>query len=161
MTRAEAASEGQDTSPAGIRIDGVSTNDLPAVRTLLDTGGLPHEDLGPDHLTRFLAARVDGKLVGIVGFEKYGTLGLVRSLCVEPFYRGSGIGRTLLDRIEAAALSEGITWLYALTMTIETMLVRRGYEPVPRDDAPDDIRQTSEFRGLCPDSAALLRKCLR
>ncbi|PSQ50675.1 hypothetical protein BRD19_00360 [Halobacteriales archaeon SW_7_65_23] len=36
----------------------------------------------------------------------------------------------------------------------------RGYEEAAREEAPGEIRNTTEFSDLCPDSAACLRRTL-
>jgi len=45
-------------------------------------------------------------------------------------------------------------------MTIEGMLIRHGFLPIYRTDAPDAVRQSAEFQGLFPASAVLLRRRL-
>jgi len=42
-------------------------------------------------------------------------------------------------------------------MTIEGMLIRHGFLPIYRSDAPDAIHQSAEFQRLFPASAVLLR----
>lgn len=142
------------------RIGPVAEGDLRAIRQVLDEGKLPHEDITPEHLAFFLGAWVDGSLVGVVGLEPFGSIGLVRSLAVTVPQRERGIASDLLRRIEEAAVKAGVSTLYGLTETIEDLLLRRGYARIDRSGAPAEIRETPEFAGLCPESAALLVKKL-
>ncbi len=44
--------------------------------------------------------------------------------------------------------------IYGLTTTAEAFFVKRGYERVDRTEMPEAIRDTAEFRELCPETAA-------
>lgn len=136
-------------------------SELGEVRRILRSAELPHADLTPASLETFLCAKSDSCLIGVAGLETFGTIAMVRSLAVEAAFRGRGIGSELLLRIESLARNLRVDDLYALTLTIEQLLLRREYRGLPRADAPQAIQDTPEFRGLCPDSAALLVKTLR
>jgi amino-acid N-acetyltransferase len=85
----------------------------------------------------------------------------VRSLAVAPAHRGKRIATQLYAAIENHACSMGMREVYALTTTIEEWLARLDFERVERNAIPDDVRATPEFSGLCPTSAAVMRKTLR
>lgn len=138
----------------------VQRGDLPHIRQLLDATGLPHADITEAGLASFLCARSGAKLVGIVGLEPLGDEALVRSLAVASTHRGRGVATELLQRIEQVARRRRALRVYALTQTIEGLLLRRGYVRIARETAPQSIRNTTEFRGLCPDTAVLLAKDL-
>jgi amino-acid N-acetyltransferase len=135
-------------------------SDEEAIRDLLRASGLPTEDLAAGSFDRFLAARSEGTVVGAVGFETYGAIAMVRSLAVSPECRKQGVASKLLSAAEQHAASDGADTLFGLTMTAEGFLAKRGYERIERVDAPDEIRRTAEFTGLCPESAVLMRKIL-
>jgi amino-acid N-acetyltransferase len=61
---------------------------------------------------------------------------------------------------ERYARSKGVTDLYLLTTTAEGFFERLGYRRVVRENAPEAIRQTKEFSGLCSSSAAFMAKVL-
>ena len=143
-----------------IAIGAAKPSDEAAIRELLRTADLPTEDLGSDSFDRFIVARSDRIVVGAAGFEVCETLALARSLAVLPFYRNQGIASTLLDEVERMAASEGASTMYGLTMTIEAFLDKRGYERLVRAEATDEIRRTTEFTRLFPESAVLMRKPL-
>ena len=135
-----------------------SSEDLPAVKHLLSRCGLPSSDLTRETLDHFICATADGSMIGIVGIEPQDATGLIRSLAVAPSHRNGGVASALVERAEQAAVDLGIVSAYALTETAEGFLIRRGYRRVERDAAPESIRETTEFRTLCPESAVLMEK---
>ncbi|WP_413206654.1 GNAT family N-acetyltransferase [Rhodospirillum sp. A1_3_36] len=132
--------------------------DRSAIEALLIASALPVTDL-PADLDGFLILREGDILAACGGIEPLDpSTGLVRSLAVAPPRRGQGIADALLDALEERAAASGLTTLCMLTTTITTFAQARGYVPIPRAQAPEAIRVTAQFQGLCPDSAALLIK---
>jgi putative acetyltransferase len=130
------------------------------VAALLRESGLPTEDLAENPQLQLLGLREGDRLVGVVGIEPFGDDGLLRSLAVRPDRRTAGLGAVLVGEAERWALARGLGTLYLLTTTAQAFFARRGYEPVPRAEAPAPIAATAQFRGLCPASAAFMRKRL-
>ena len=89
-----------------------------------------------------------------------GSDGLLRSLAVASSVRGQGCGSALYRKLEQYFKSIGINTLYFLTETAEEYFQRKGFESIGRELASEEIRQTKEFSGLCPDSATLMRKSI-
>jgi len=141
-------------------IQPAESEDLDAIRALLRACDLPHDDLTPDHLQHFLAAREGGSLRGVVGLEARGEVALLRSLAVCPEARNEGLGARLMTAIEQRARDTGIHTLYLLTTTAADYFRARGYERIARDALPEDIQQTEEAARLCPSSATCMRKSL-
>lgn len=140
-------------------------NDWQDVRTLLDEAGLPVADLGPEHLADFLVAErsgnSQGETLGIIGLQRFDQVGLLRSLVVSQADRKSGLGRRLVSAVEANACCAGVNDLWLLTIDAERYFESLGYRMMSRESAPDSIRNTEEFSGLCPDGAYLMRKVLK
>lgn len=128
------------------------------VRALLAANQLPVSDL-TDRI-QLLGIWRDARLIGVIGLEPYGDVGLLRSLAVDGSIRGTGLGGHLVDRLELLASGEGVASLYLLTTTAESFFQKRGYRCVPRDSAPAAIRETSEFSSICPASSAFMCKVL-
>lgn len=126
------------------------------VRALLQANQLPVSDL-TDRI-QLLGIWREERLVGVVGLEPYGDVGLLRSLAVDGSVRGTGLGGRLVDTLEAMAAGEGVGSLYLLTETAERFFEKRGYRCVPRESAPAAIRGTTEFSSICPASSAFMRK---
>lgn len=131
---------------------------------LLDEAGLPIADLGPGHLVDFLVAERSGagqsETLGIIGLQRFNQVGLLRSLVVSQRDRKSGLGRRLVSAVEANASCAGVKALWLLTIDAERYFENLGYKMMSRESAPDTIRNTEEFSGLCPDGAYLMRKVL-
>lgn len=136
-----------------------TSSDGSRILALLQRADLPTGDLTEEQSwTHFILATRDGTDVGVIGLEVTPPFGLVRSLAVEESARGSGLGAQLLVRIEAHALKLGITELGLITDCAEPYFLRQGYHGVGRPDAPDALRETKQFRDICPDSAAIMVK---
>lgn len=135
-------------------------DDWDAVRELLQASGLPIEDLGPGKLDGFLIAEDDDVVVGLIGLEVFGNVGLLRSLVVEKNARSAGLGGKLVGALESAAEAAGISELWLLTIDAEKFFQRHNYEIVKREAAPIEVQSSGEFSSLCPDTAYLMRKAL-
>jgi amino-acid N-acetyltransferase len=133
--------------------------DLPAVERLLVASGLPLEGVR-EALPTFLVAEHDGQLVGVAGLEVCCDNALLRSVAVTPEWRSRGLGRVLVTRVISAAEARGVHALYLLTTTAERYFPNFGFERIARDDVPDDVRATEEFRSACPASATVMRRSL-
>lgn len=130
------------------------------VESLLTTAQLPVSDLGSSHSLNLLGIRHGTRLVGVVGVEVYGSVGMLRSLAVEPAHRSSGMGVGLVSDAETWAAEQGIETLYLLTTTAARFFARLGYEAVARSEAPAAIATTAQFSDLCPASSTFMRKSL-
>jgi amino-acid N-acetyltransferase len=114
------------------------------------------EDLGEG--VDLYVARDEERIVGAIGLEGNAPDVLLRSLVVAPAVRGNGVGRALVEHAEREARARGVRALHLLTTTAESFFARAGYVRADRAAAPASIRATQEFRTLCPDSAACMRR---
>ena len=133
--------------------------DRAAIGALLAANALPTDDIATAPL-RFLVAREDDALVGVVGLERHGEAALLRSLAVRADRRGHGLGDALLRAAERAARRGGIGELVLLTTTAAPFFAARGYRPIDREAVPAALRDSAEVRSLCPASATVMRKAL-
>jgi amino-acid N-acetyltransferase len=129
------------------------------IQAMLSKAGLPVEDLSTAPV-RFWLARQGRSLAGAIGIERYGSAGLLRSLAVDPGHQGLGTGSALVQALELAMRAEGLETIVLLTQTAETFFAKRGYVPTLREQVPEPIRQTAEFRALCPATAVCMSKAL-
>ena len=132
--------------------------DFERAREWLVAAELPTDDLTSTHMHNFLVATTATGPVGMIGLEKFGEIGLLRSLVVDPGVRSAGLGRRLVAALEAKASRDGIRELWLLTIDADAYFAARGYVLRDRDDAPTVIRQTPEFSSLCPGDAFLMSK---
>ena len=135
-----------------------SPDELPAVKALLERCGLPAADLTPAHLEHFILGRAGARIIGTVGLEPLGQVALLRSLAVEPNLRGRRVGHELWARARDHAAASGIRRLYLLTTTAEALFGRWGFHRVPRDQVPEIVRTTTQFSGMCPDTAVVMTR---
>jgi amino-acid N-acetyltransferase len=132
-------------------------DDLEAVASLLGNLALPTEGVA-EWLDQFWVAEHQGRVVGVAGMERYGESGLLRSVAVAPEWRGSGIGRTLVDRVLEEGRAAGVRDVYLLTTTAEHYFPRHGFACVDRETVPAALRTSAEFTGACPASAVVMRR---
>lgn len=137
-----------------------STPSLPAAIALLESAGLPTEDLTEKHCEEFFFSGPASAPSGLVGLEVFREVALLRSLVVTRESRSRSLGTALLEHAEAHARSRGVGTIYLLTTTAETFFSGRGYCHAERATAPADIRNTREFSGICPASSAFMYKPL-
>lgn len=130
------------------------------VRELLAACDLPTADLESRHFESFLGCGTAANPQGIVGLEIFGAVALLRSLAVAEEARGFGCGTALVAAAEHYAKEQGVRELYLLTTTAERFFARLGYTRADRNTAPEHIKRTQEFSGLCPESAAFMAKKL-
>jgi N-acetylglutamate synthase-like GNAT family acetyltransferase len=139
-----------------IEIRPATASDLPAAIALLRDADLPTEDLTTGHMA--LVAEGEAEMLGVIGLEIFGDVGLLRSLVVSPLARGEGIGRLLAEALELSVRESGIVELWLLTINADTFFSTLGFRVRSRDAAPDAIRGSKEFSTLCPGDAVLMSK---
>ncbi|WP_123538604.1 arsenic resistance N-acetyltransferase ArsN2 [Halosimplex salinum] len=125
--------------------------------SILGRAGLPTDDLrtAPVHV---YVARDGTERIGVGALEVHGSDALLRSVAVEPAERGNGHGTAIVDALETEAKRSGVSRLYLLTTTASDFFVALGYDEIDRPNAPDSIRDTTQFTDLCPSSATCLYK---
>lgn len=147
------------SATTAITLRKASQDDFPAIEQLLRATNLPVNGV-KDLIDSFVVAERDDFIVGVAGVERCGRYGLLRSVAVDPQMRGHGIGGALIERLIADANDQEIPELYLLTTTAEKYFPAFGFTAIDRDAAPADVQNTSEFRDLCPSSAAVMRRTL-
>jgi amino-acid N-acetyltransferase len=143
---------------SAISVRASTTVDFAAIRALLASAALPIQDLDSTAAMRFWVAADGDQLIGAIGFESFGAAGLLRSLVVAPHHRQHGLGSALVSVLEREVSAQGVQTLVLLTNTAVAFFRRRGYRVIERCEAPDEVRQSAEFRSLCPVSAVCLAK---
>jgi amino-acid N-acetyltransferase len=140
-----------------IRLRNATSSDISAVETLLSASDLPLEGVR-DNFSSFVVAESDDGITGAIGLERFGSVALLRSAVVATEYRGSGIGRQLVEQLLQRAEAAGIDELYLLTTTAEDYFPRFGFTRTERSAVPDAVKESAEFRGACPDTAVVMTR---
>ena len=125
-----------------------------AARALLVASELPVDDLGDPSIVLIGAFDRDA-LVGVIGLQTCGDVGLLRSLAVTPSHRERGVARALCERLFELA---GPRPLYLLTTSAADYFARHGFVSIARDAAPPAIRSSPQFSSICPSSATVMRR---
>ena len=117
--------------PATINIQKAGKGDFEAVCKLLLQENLPIADLNP-LLENFFIAVEDNKLTGVIGMDRYGADGLLRSAIVQKEYRHAGIAAALVARLFDEAAKQGVTTLYLITNTAESYFQKMAFKKLLR-----------------------------
>ncbi len=140
-------------------IEAAEDRDLPEIRRLIERNGLPLDGLD-DHVQTMVVAREGDRLVGTAALEVYADGALLRSVAVEPALQGRGVGHQLTEAALALGRTRGLPAVFLLTTTAEAFFPKFGFERITRDDVPDSVKTSVEFRSACPSSATVMRKVL-
>jgi amino-acid N-acetyltransferase len=132
-----------------------TTNDLPAVLELLEDCSLPTTGV-KEHLEHFLLEFANENLIGCAGLEIHDHAGLLRSVAVAEHHRSSGLGKKLIHAILESAKTNHLLSLSLLTETALNYFPHFGFQITTRDQLPESLQASAEFRGACPDSAIAL-----
>jgi arsenate reductase len=124
----------------------------------LGAADLPTDDL-PDPGQRFFAyTTLGGHLVGYGGYELLGRDALIRSIVVDPAWRGRLVGRSLVLLLLRRAFDQGARHAWLLTTSAARYFEKLGFEHAQRADAPAIVMATRQAAFVCPSSAALLTR---
>ncbi|MDA1029769.1 MAG: arsenic resistance N-acetyltransferase ArsN2 [Bacteroidetes bacterium] len=130
-----------------------SPEDLNRILFLLGQSNLPLSGVS-EIVTDFKVVRHESEVIAAGAIERHGKNGLLRSLVVDSSHRGKGLG----EKVVSALLEDQNEDVYLLTETAEPFFVRFGFARVSREEAPPELRASEEFRSLCPESAAFMRR---
>jgi amino-acid N-acetyltransferase len=135
-------------------------HDLGRALELLRAERLPEHGV-VEQFGHYLVVRELGQLVGVCGVEVHGEYGLLRSLVIDPGFRGQGAGDCLVrGLLDFAGPKLHLKALYLLTTTAQRYFERYGFHLVTREEAPAAIRESWELREGCPASAAFMKRSL-
>jgi amino-acid N-acetyltransferase len=156
QSKSPSQSPSQSHSSHRAEIRKAEPHELEEVLSLLVEAALPADGV-ETHFDGFFVATQAGQLVGAIGLERYGTVGLLRSLVVSPDQRSTGLGRELVLRLIDSAREHDVGCLYLLTTTAEAYFPRFGFEIIERADADPRLSVSREFQDACPDTAVCMR----
>jgi|SRR5579883_1990187 len=119
---------------------------------VLQEAGLPTDDL--DGASRFFVLSSDAEAFG--GLEGSGPDQLIRSVVVSRSSRGRGLGGQIVEALVSQARTDGVERLWLLTTSADRFFADLGWTVAERAAAPEAVRATRQFAGLCPASAVLM-----
>jgi amino-acid N-acetyltransferase len=130
--------------------------DLVSVRDLLVAADLPVDGLADGFGEAYAVIEAGGRVVGAAGVEVHGDFGLLRSVVVDPAYRGRGFGEVLTSDRLGWARRRRLKAVHLLTTTAPVFFERFGFQRVARDAAPASILESVEFATACPSTAVAM-----
>ena len=133
--------------------------DAAVIEDLLRARNLPTAG-AREHLATFVVATKGNSLLGCAGIERYGDVGLLRSVAVAENVGGRGVGAELVRALLDRARTLGLRDLYLLTTTAAGYFPRFGFERIGREALPSALQASEELSGACPASAVAMRLTL-
>ena len=133
-------------------------HDLRGALDVLGRAELTEQDVAERWGHYFVVREDDGRVVAVAGLEVHGEDGLLRSVAVDPDYRGQGLATSLIGATMERARLVHLRSVYLLTTTARDYFARRGFADCPREQAPAAIRESWEFRTGCPSTAAFMKR---
>ena len=124
-----------------------------ALTAELSAARLPTNDLSEPNQLFF--ANSEG---GYGGLYIVGANALIRSVVVRENARRGGHGRRVGEEMVAEAKGAGVSNLWLLTTDQAEFFKSCGFDVADRTMAPEAIRETRQFAGLCPASATFMRR---
>ena len=124
---------------------------------LIEQAGLPSEDLGNANVLLFGVIE-SNLLTGVIGLEALDNVGLMRSLVVEPGFRGQAFAQRLCEAVFRHAADRSMDALYLLTTDAADYFRRFDFEEIPRTEVPDCVRNSAQFSALCPAEAVVMQR---
>ena len=140
-------------------VERAESADFAAVEALLSANQLPIAGLA-SCLPTMLVARHGGQVVGAAGLEIYPDGALLRSVVVNPDFRGQALGQRLTEAVLRLAEQRGAGQVFLLTTTAEQFFPRFGFETIDREQVPPFVRTSVEFTSTCPTTATVMWKRL-
>ena len=128
-----------------------------AVKQLLNEANLPSDDI-EEHWKTFLIAKAGEEIIGAVGLELWKNKALLRSLVVKNEFRKSGIGKDLYNKCIEQAKQYNVTEIGLLTTTAEEFFAKQRFKKITKENIPEFIKQTKEFKVYCPSSSTVMIK---
>jgi len=141
--------------PATINIQKAGEKDFETVCKLLLQENLPIADLNP-LLENFFISVEDNKITGVIGMDRYGKDGLLRSAIVQKEYRNTGIAAALVARLFDEAAKQGVSTLYLITDTAAAYFEKKGFNKITKAEVAPAVLESKEFNGLCPASSIIM-----
>ena len=133
-------------------------SDLNTLKPLLEDAHLPSHDLGQQASSQFWG--LGQPYYAVIGLERYGDFGLLRSLVVAQDQRQQHWGTQLVMWVENYAQQQQLNALYLLTTSAQSFFERLQYQAIERANLPPALQFSSQVQGVCPVSAQVMMKVL-
>lgn len=133
----------------------LSADYYPDVYRLLEANDLPNDDLDEMEIT-FWGYILNEKVVAAIGLHIFDRVGLLRSLVVHEDHRTQNWGEDLLKELLRHAETLKLQAVYLLTTTAEKYFLNKGFMQISREHVPAEIKSSTQYAELCPDTAEVM-----
>lgn len=133
--------------------------DILYCKDLLKRNLLPYDNINSKKITLY-KAYLDNTLIGIAGYELYDDIVLFRSMVIQDNFRHKGYGKVLVDEMIDILKTKKVKEVYLLTTTASGFFKKLDFEVINREEAPESIKESSEFKDLCPQTAICMKKVI-
>jgi UDP-N-acetylmuramate: L-alanyl-gamma-D-glutamyl-meso-diaminopimelate ligase len=129
--------------------------DMPTIRDCLVTAGLQDELARDDQYPSFYVLRNESGVAGTVALEVVGDDAILRSLAVDPEFRGAGYGWMLADMAVSQARWRGVRRIYLVTASASDFFAAKfGFRVVDRSTIAKQVASHETF--MRPGSSQLV-----
>lgn len=134
--------------------------DLPEIEALLRACALSIEGVRA-HIEQYIVVRDNAGLLGCVGIEQSGTVGLLLGLAVAQRARSAGLGELLISAIVADARQRGVESIFVQTTSASAYFARFGFAPIgTSQEVPRALLPSQEFSTNKAAPGTLMRTAL-
>lgn len=123
---------------------------------LLQNSQLPSEDIDLKKQDFFILEK-EGVPVALCAVEIYESDALLRSFAVVDKFRGKGLGFQIYIDVLDYLVKREVKSVFLLTTTAESWFERYGWMKIKREAVPSAIKETSEFKSVCPGTAVCMQ----
>ncbi len=141
-----------------MKIEEAHSEDVPKILSMLEGAGLTRE--GVDDAKHYVVRADGNRIVATIGFEVWGSQGLLRSLVVEEDERGKGLGSSLVLYVLELARKLRLEEVFLLTDKVGEYYLKFGFEYYDRRRVSGAVLNSAEFRGACLETAPVMRFAL-
>ena len=131
------------------------TMHLPAIVSLLQENSLPIEDISLEKQELWIQQE-EQEIPAVCGIEQYGAYGLLRSFAVQKELQNKGLGTHMYEHVIKTCQDKGIACLFLLTTTAVNYFKSAGWHVISRVAVPAGVKQSEEFKSICPESATCM-----
>lgn len=140
-----------------LKVEQIAREDYDCLAKLLSENALLTDDLEGENKKFFAFCDDEGWRMGVGGLELYGNVGLLRSFMTVSAHRGEGHGAKMIALLIAQAKALGAKTLYLFTENAAGFFAKQGFKKTDRDDAPNAIKSSDQFRLHCGDEAEMMK----
>ena len=128
---------------------------LNLIKDLLVENKLPVSDLN-NRITFFVEKR-DKNIIAVGGIEDAGADAIIRSIAVAENCKGKGYGAEITKQLLYYAKTQKKNDIYLLTTTAQNYFPKFGFKEVNRNDLPAAVKNSSQYKDVCPESAVIMK----